>query len=127
MSVAASQLQVLQSKSLPSVVRDEILRFILHGTYSPGSKLGAEELAGILGVSRGPIREAFRSLEEAGRLVLSKNRGAFVRQLSVEEAPQLYVVRRGFDEMVSPLLAPQITGQQVAELRQMVEAMKTSF
>ena len=126
MSIAAAQLQVLQSKSLPSVVRDEILRFILHGTYSPGSKLGEEELAGILGVSRGPIREAFRSLEEAG-LVVSKNRGAFVRQLSVEEARELYVVRRGVDEMVGRLLAPQITGQQVAELRQMVEDMESSF
>jgi DNA-binding GntR family transcriptional regulator len=127
MSIAASQLQVLQSKSLPSVVRDEILRFILHGTYSPGSKLGEEELAGILGVSRGPIREAFRSLEEAGLVHLSKNRGAFVRQLSVEEARELYVVRRGVDEMVGRLLAPQITGQQVAELRQMVEDMESSF
>ena len=127
MSIAASQLQVLQSKSLPSVVRDEILRFILHGTYSPGSKLGEEELAGILGVSRGPIREAFRSLEEAGLVHLSKNRGAFVRQLSVEEARELYVVRRGFDEMVGRLLAPKITGQQVAELRQMVEDMESSF
>ena len=69
MSIAASQLQVLQSKSLPSVVRDEILRFILHGTYSPGSKLGEEELAGILGVSRAPI---LAQVDETGLLKATK-------------------------------------------------------
>jgi DNA-binding GntR family transcriptional regulator len=127
MSIAASQLQILQSKSLPSVVRDEILRLILCGTYSPGSKLGEEELAGLLGVSRGPVREALRSLEEARLVQLSKNRGAFVRQPGVAEARELYVVRRGFDEMIGRLLAPHITAPQVAELRTMVEDMEASF
>jgi len=122
-----SPLEILQSKSLPSVIRDEIARLILRGTYSPGSKLGEEELAAMLGVSRGPIREAFRSLEEAKLVQLSKNRGVFVREITMDEAHELYVVRRGLDEMVGRLIAPAIADPEIAELRRMVEDMETSF
>ena len=127
MSAVPSALEILQSKSLPSVVRDEIMRLILLGTYSPGSKLREEELASMLGVSRGPIREAFRSLEEIKLVQLSKNRGVFVRLLTMGEAEELYVVRKGLDEMIGRLIAPTITDNELAVLRQMVEEMEPSF
>jgi DNA-binding GntR family transcriptional regulator len=127
MSAIPSALEILQSKSLPCVVRDEIMRLILRGTYSPGSKLGEEELATLLGVSRGPIREAFRSLEEAKLVQLSKNRGVFVREINAAEAGELYVVRRGLDEMIGRLIAPTITDDEVTELRRMIEEMELSF
>jgi DNA-binding GntR family transcriptional regulator len=127
MQFPASPLQILQSQSLPNAVRDEITKLILAGKYAPGAKLGEEELADILGVSRGPIREAFRSLEEAGLVHLSKNRGVFVRQLTFRQALELYVVRQSFDEMVGRLLAPQIVEKQIAELRLQVAEMEVSF
>ena len=46
-----------------------------------------------LGVSRGPVREAFRALEESGLVRLEKNRGVFVRQVSVDEADEIYELR----------------------------------
>ena len=49
----------------------------------------------MLGVSRGPVREAFRALEESGLVRLEKNRGVFVRQISVEEADDIYRIARG--------------------------------
>ncbi|MGD9715030.1 MAG: GntR family transcriptional regulator, partial [Thermomicrobiales bacterium] len=101
-----STLRLLQSQSLPSVVRDEITRLIIRGVYAPGAKLGEEELADQLGVSRGPIREAFRSLERAGLVRVSKNRGVFVRSFSFQEAEDLYVVRRGIEQLVAHILVP---------------------
>ncbi len=127
MQFPASPLQILQSQSLPNAVRDEITKLILAGKYAPGAKLGEEELADVLGVSRGPIREAFRSLEEAGLVHLSKNRGVFVRQLTFRQALELYVVRQSFDEMIGRLLAPQIIDKQVADLRRQVAEMEISF
>jgi phosphonate utilization transcriptional regulator len=122
-----SALQILQSTSLPDVVRDEIVQLIRNGRYAPGAKIGEEELADRLGVSRGPIREAFRSLEEAGLVKSSKNRGVFVRELTVDEARELYVVRGSLDELIGRLVAPRITEAQVAELRHMVDDMEISF
>ena len=66
---------LLQSRSLSMVVQQEIERGILSGEYPPGSKLIEAALAEKMGVSRGPIREAFRMLDEAGLVRTEKNRG----------------------------------------------------
>ena len=66
---------LLQSSSLTMVVQQEIERAILAGEYGPGSKLNEAALALKLGVSRGPVREAFRMLDEAG-LVRTEKTGA---------------------------------------------------
>jgi DNA-binding GntR family transcriptional regulator len=74
---------LLQAHSLTSAVQAEIERLILCGELSPGAKLTEAALAERLGVSRGPIREAFRSLEETGLVRLEKNRGVFVRSIAI--------------------------------------------
>ncbi len=124
---AFSTLRVLQSQSLQSVVRDEITRLILQGVYLPGSKLGEEELAEQLGVSRGPVREAFRGLEQAGLVRVAKNRGVFVRSFTLHEARELYVVRGGIEQLIARIAAHRITGELIGELAVMVEAMEGSF
>ena len=118
-----SPIELLRSKSLPMLVQDEIVRMLHAGEIESGSKLNELALAGRLGVSRGPIREAFRALEEAGLVKLEKNRGVFVREISADEAHELYDVRAGFDELAGRLLAPVIEGRQLAELNAMVDAM----
>ena len=62
---------------------------ILAGELPAGSKLNEAVIAERLGVSRGPVREAFRALEESGLVRLEKNRGVFVRLIPVEEADEI--------------------------------------
>jgi phosphonate utilization transcriptional regulator len=122
----ASALALLRSKSLPALVQEEILRLILAGRINAGDKLNEVEIATRLGVSRGPVREAFRALEEAGMVRLAKNRGVFVRELTAAEAEEIYAVRAGLDELAGRLLAPRITDEQIAELRSLVARMQAS-
>ena len=68
---------VLQSNSLATLVQRELERMILAGDVAAGAKLNEAAIAEMLGVSRGPVREAFRSLEESGLVRLEKNRGVF--------------------------------------------------
>ena len=63
---ARGTLAVLRTESLASAALQEIERMILEGELQPGEKLTEMPLSDRLGVSRGPIREAFRMLEEAG-------------------------------------------------------------
>ena len=72
-------IELLQSHSLTTLVQREIERMILAGNLASGDKLNEAEIAIRLGVSRGPVREAFRALEEAGLVRTEKNRGVFVR------------------------------------------------
>lgn len=123
-SASQATIAMLQAHSLTSVVHAEIERQILAGELAPGAKLTEAMLAERLGVSRGPIREAFRILEEAGLVRLEKNRGVFVRSIPLQEAMEIYDLRAMVDEAVGRLLAERITPEQLKELRTMVEQME---
>lgn len=115
---------LLQTSSLTSVVQQEIERAILRGEYAPGAKLVEANVAEKLGVSRGPVREAFRSLEEAGLVRTEKNRGVFVREVSLAEADEIYEVRAGLDELIGRLAAERAEPRDVRELRALLRDMK---
>jgi len=123
-SASQATIALLQAHSLTSVVHAEIERLILGGELPPGAKLTEAMLAARLGVSRGPIREAFRVLEEAGLVRLEKNRGVFVRSIPLDEAMEIYDLRAMIDEAVGRQLAERITPEQLKGLRGMVEQME---
>jgi phosphonate utilization transcriptional regulator len=123
-SVSQTTIALLQAHSLTSAVHAEIERLILNGELAPGAKLTEAMLAEHLKVSRGPIREAFRILEEAGLVKLEKNRGVFVRSIPLNEAMEIYDLRAMVDESAGRQLAERITPEQLKELRTMVEQME---
>ena len=115
---------LLQSSSLTTVVQQEIERAILVGDYVPGSKLNEAALAEKMGVSRGPVREAFRMLDEAGLVRTEKNRGVFVRAIPVDEALEIFDLRAAMDDWVGKRLAACITDEQIKEIKALVAEME---
>ncbi len=116
-------IELLRTASLSSAAQQEIERMILDGEIGPGSKLTEAWLSERLGVSRGPIREAFRMLEESGLVRQEKNRGVFVRDIPLEEALEIYDLRAAMDELVGRRLAETITPEQLKTARAIVERM----
>ncbi|MEP6607148.1 MAG: phosphonate utilization associated transcriptional regulator [Burkholderiaceae bacterium] len=114
---------VLRSASLSSAAQHEIERMILEGEITAGTKLTEAWLSERLGVSRGPIREAFRMLEEAGLVRQEKNRGVFVREIPLEEALEIFDLRAAMDEVVGRRLAETMTAEQMKAARAIVEQM----
>jgi phosphonate utilization transcriptional regulator len=98
-------LELVQSNSLPMLVAREVERMILAGELSVGERVNESQLAARFRVSRGPVREALRGLEESGLLRLEKNRGVFVREISIAEADEIYDLREALDELVGERLA----------------------
>ncbi|MFM1856537.1 MAG: hypothetical protein RLZ83_1846, partial [Pseudomonadota bacterium] len=88
---------LLQSSSLTGLVQAELERLILSGELAPGERLPEVALAARLGVSRGPLREAFRMLEEAGLVRTEKNRGVQVRDVPLDEAIEIFDLRAAMD------------------------------
>jgi DNA-binding GntR family transcriptional regulator len=117
-------LALLQSTSLNRLAAESIEALILGGSLPPGSKLNEAGLAQRFGISRGPLREAMRMLEEAGLVRQEKNRGAHVRQIALAEAADIYDVRAGLDATAGRLLADRITPEQLQTLRAMTVAMR---
>ena len=120
----ADAIALVQSSSLPALVQQELERIILTGGLPSGSKLNEAAIAQRLGVSRGPVREAFRALEESGLVRLEKNRGVFVRQIPVDEADDIYELRAVLDEFVGRRLAQTATASQLRELAARVDRME---
>jgi DNA-binding GntR family transcriptional regulator len=114
---------LVRQHSLTAVVRDEIERRIAAGLLAPGDKLNEADWAARLQVSRGPVREAFRALEQAGLVRNEKHRGVFVRSVSAAEAAELGVVRAVLEEAACRMLAAQIDAARVALLRDRLDAM----
>jgi DNA-binding GntR family transcriptional regulator len=122
---AERALALVQSTSLPRLVAESIEQLILQGDLMPGQKLNEQALAERFGVSRGPLREALSALEEHGLIRQEKNRGAFVREIRLAEAANIYEVRAGLDATAGRLLAERITPEQLRTLREMTRQMQT--
>ncbi|MBO9537292.1 phosphonate utilization associated transcriptional regulator [Herbaspirillum sp.] len=120
----SSALAFLQSSSLPMLVQEEIERMIMTGELPVGSRLNESELSQRFNTSRGPIREALRALEEAGLLRTEKNRGMFVREITFEEADEIYELREALEEIIGRRVAQAITPDGIERLRGMTEAMR---
>lgn len=114
---------LMQSNSLPALVQRELTKRILDGELTVGAKLNETDIALRLGVSRGPVREAFRALEESGLVRFEKNRGVFVRQVGVEEADQIFELRAVLDAFAGRRVAQYATPADVRALRQLVDRM----
>jgi len=119
----AHTIRVLQTNSLPTLVQRELERMIVAGDLPAGAKLNEATIADMLGVSRGPVREAFRALEASGLVRLLKNRGVFVRQIDVKEADEIYELRAVLDEFVGRRVAQIATEGDVRDLRALIERM----
>ena len=118
-----SVLQLVQANSLPGLVQAEIEQLILRGELAIGQRINESDLALRFGMSRGPIREALRALEESRLVRSEKNRGVFVREVSVREADEIYDVREALDQLIGQRVAERATPEQLRDMQAVVAAM----
>src|SRR3979490_3371652 len=76
-----------------------VAELILKGELDAGQKLTEQEMALRLGVSRGPVREAFRALADLGLIEIQQNRGASVRKIDLEEAIEIHDIYSVLEEL----------------------------
>lgn len=119
----AAQLALLRNETVQRLVQREIERLILTGELRAGARINEIEIARRLEVGRAPVREALRTLEEADLVKFEKNRGVTVREITLDEAADIYEIRASLEELICRRVAVRITSQQIAELRTLVQRM----
>ncbi|WP_235860779.1 MULTISPECIES: GntR family transcriptional regulator [Peptoniphilus] len=92
-------------KSLSNLVYRNLKEKILKNILLPGDKLIEMEIASNLGVSRTPVREALKKLEEDGLVTSFPRKSFIVSKISVKEAKNLYIVRKSLEPLAVELLA----------------------
>lgn len=110
--------------SLTIRARLELQRQIVSGQLAGGAKLNEVDIARSMGISRGPVREAFRALDQIGLVRFEKNRGVFVREITLEEASEIYEVRAALEGLIGRLAARRFDAGQIRKLRGIVEQMR---
>ncbi len=120
---ALNAIALRRTHSLTDIVRKELERMILSGELTSGERINEQMLAAKLGVSRGPIREASRALERAGLVTSIINQGSYVREISVEEAQEIYDIRGLLFGFACGRLARTRTDAMVAGLGALCDAM----
>jgi DNA-binding GntR family transcriptional regulator len=114
------------SLELPKPVREQISQnirqAILRGDFKAGDRLVETELANVLGVSRTPVREALRMLENEG-LVRRGGRGGGVEVVgfSIEDIIEFYVIREALEVQASEFSIKRITREELDELYHLVD------
>jgi DNA-binding GntR family transcriptional regulator len=118
-----SVLELLRSASLSQVVLQEMEAMILRGDFGPGDKLNEKLISDRLGVSRGPVREAFQALHARGLVEMIPNRGVFVQRVTRRRAVEIYDVRAALFGAACRLLGERIDAAALAELRSLLAQM----
>lgn len=125
-SPSIDPLAIVRSTSLTSAVEKQLEQLIVDGDLAPGERLNEIHLSNRFGTSRGPLREAIRSLEAKGFVEVVRNRGVFVRQLSIEEVLEIYDVRGALFGLAGRIVAQNMTDALLHRLTQLVEDMETA-
>lgn len=113
----------VERQRLHDTVVDHLRRFIVEGVIEPGSKLNERELCEMLGISRTPLREAFKVLAAEGLIVISPNRGASVYKMSEAELREMFELMSGLEAFSGELACERITADEIAEIKALHYAM----
>ncbi len=113
METAATEPRVLIDDTVASLEK-----MIVRGQLLPGARLPEQALADALGVSRGPLREAIRTLEGRRLVERTPHAGVRVVQLSLEDLEQLLVTRESLEGMACRQAAENMTAAEIRQLRE---------
>jgi DNA-binding GntR family transcriptional regulator len=117
-------LEVLRTQSLTGLVYEELEKRIASGKILPGVPLREVALANDMGISRGPVREAFRMLEERGLVEFEKNIGVRVRNLDLRQAEYLYQVRIPLEGLIGETATDNMSAALEEAISQVLDRMQ---
>ncbi len=116
---------------IPDVLARELARFlhdqIVYGDIAPGSRLIEEDIVRRYNVSRSPVREAFRFLEQDGLLVRDRRRGVRVGALSVTDLDEIYACRIPLEGLAAEEAAKHRTDAHLPALEAAMTQLQEAF
>ncbi len=103
-------------QTLREKILETIREAILKGQLKPGEKVAEPELAERFGISRTPIREAFRQLESEGYLTVIPRKGAVVTSLSERAVEEFYAIKSILEGYAARMAADNLTDKDIEKL-----------
>src|SRR5918998_4976666 len=121
-----ARLERLEPRALSRRIVDQLKRVIIAGELRPGDRVLETDLAEQLGVSRGPVRQAFRQLEQEGLLVSYPHRGTFVASVPEDEIDEVYALRAHVEVYAARRVVARQPDEAARALQELVDAMQAA-
>ena len=112
------------SSSLTEEIADVVRERILRGEYEIGEKIKENQIATELRVSRTPIREAFKLLENEGLIDYIPNRGCFAKGFTKQDVEDIYAVRESLEELAVMWAVERILPEEITALEEQCDMME---
>ncbi len=93
-----------QSRTLRTEIVDILRDAIINGKLQPGEHLKESAIATQLSVSRSPVREAFRQLEQEGLIVSIPNQGSFVKVFTEHDVREVFTLRSVLEDLACEIV-----------------------
>lgn len=122
MFIINEQNQVLTVPTLSQEVYKHLRDKIIKGEFPPGEKISIRKIAEMYGVSTMPAREALNKLQSEG-FIISKRRSTVVKQLSIKELVEIFMIRKTLEKMAVEWSLPNVGTKELNELETAVKEM----
>jgi len=113
--------RIAAKSSLADEAARQIRQEIVAGRFAPGQRLREAALAEVLGISRGPVREAFKLLKAEGLVGEELNRGTFVVSLSPDDVGEIFEVRLAVETRAAKLITRRKRKSDIDSLQEHAE------
>ena len=118
--------EVKQPIGLGAQIAETLKLAILEGVFKGGEQLGEQELQTRFGVSRSPLREAFRELEKLGLVDIVPRRGSFVKRISRKDIEENFPVRAALEGLAAKLAAEKMNDETLARMKVVLDQMEAA-
>lgn len=112
-------------RGLSDYVADQLREAIIHGRLTPGEHIVEREIADAARLSRGPVRDALRILENEGLVTRQPRRGTFVTGMTLRDAEEIYSLRQPLELLAVDYAIRNATEEQFAQLDAIINRMVT--
>ncbi|WP_300460201.1 GntR family transcriptional regulator [Desulfobacula sp.] len=114
----------MKVESLTDMAKRQLEKWIFTDYLKPGQQIKEDEVATRLGISRPPVREAFKALESEGLAIRKPRKGVFVVKMDKADVIEVYMLKANLYAMATELALENITENQLEELDGLVEKME---
>jgi DNA-binding GntR family transcriptional regulator len=115
----------IQSKSLVDHTSKYVEDMIIKGKLEPGQRIKEQEVSTRLGISRPPVREAFKILEAEGLIRREPRRGVIVSEVTKDDIWEIYTLKIALYTLAVTLAVDRVSDNDIAKLEKIVVQMET--
>jgi len=122
--MAIKRIEPGEIRSLRDIVLESLRDAIISGILKPGEHLKERDLAGQMGISTTPIKEALRILSHEGLVETVPRKGTFVSSMVDSSLEELFMLKASLEGLSARLAAMKMSEEEMEELRRQIQLME---